>query len=274
MAKWTKSGAADMTASYPHLFRERTRKWYVWMYRANTTAALEVRLYASAADAAGGNANYAASGSIAYATLQAGLSNRCNLTNNAPVPPTFTNSWVQTAIGALTETGTVIWECDLGTRIARAAHRLVRAFSSISQTNGYFTNLNVSEIGLRMWEGTDQMRPYVGIAVNTIRATPLAIGGSLQTEVSFVCVAFLDVTSLSDVTDANTLLLYHDLRRALRAVDAESDVAVGFDDPVWHEAMLTMAETDKGLEWARERGALIFTVSVTVNELATEVTGG
>jgi len=268
------SGPAGMEVHRPHLFRERTRLWYARLSRTLATDPLTVKVYAVEADAAAGNANFSASGTVAYALLQAALVQTCTLVDNAAVPPTFTGASIGIELDALTTTGNSVWKVDLGKRIKRSVLRVIRAFSKILKANGYFHDLAKLEGGMRTWEDAVGVMPYLGITGTVVRQDHREIGRGPSTELTIDCVGYVLNDSMDDVTDTMVYELYEDVRRALALVLAETDQAAIDNGGVYNDAVLSQAESDKGIVWERERGALSFAVIVTIEETTAEVEGG
>jgi hypothetical protein len=273
MAIWTKqSGVTVYTPSRPHLFREETRAWYLRIARADSSSDLYVGVYDSLADAAAGNANYAALGTVSSPITS--TDQTVTLVNNAARAPTFTNATVRLVLAATSSSGTAVWKCDLGTRMDRAVLAVHRAFSGISATNGYFITPTTVELGLKQWEDAERDGdfPYVGIAGATIFSEPGGIGYNVDSRFRIQCVAHLD----HDPKDPTIMHFYDDLRRAL--VNAVKP-ATAYDGPVpnlpiWQWAELNLADKDLSLDFQTNMGTIEFDVVVVLSEHESEITGG
>ena len=179
---------------------------------------------------------------------------------------------------ATTSTGTAVWQCDLGTKLHRAVLMVHRAIAAkISTTGGYFFTPALVELGIKQWEEVAAGQfPYVGIYGGLISSEPgeIGAGGSWRSELQVGGVAHLTNVN-AEPADANALLFYHDIRRAV--LNTWNEAYTGLLDPDGmpvDEVSVSSAEPDKGIVWARERASLNFIVTCSIHETGSEVEAG
>lgn len=264
MARWTRISGTKYTAKNANYFREGTRYWFVRIEKATAGGDITVKVYDSQANATNGTSGYAASGT---ATLTTATEYTVTLANNGSVPPTFTGATVGVVLAAVTDTGTEVWQCDLGHRIERSLLMILRAAKSVS-------TITTVERGLRQWEDTTGLRPYVGIALRSLVSQPGEIGQgatSANSEATFVCVLHADPGA--NGIDDPVLFHFHDLRKAIYAAYTTAyDGGVNSGAPV-DSVQVVVAEEDMDLVWARNRGTIEFQVLATIDEDSSEITG-
>ena len=116
----------------------------------------------------------------------------------------------------------------------------------------------------------------MGIYGGLISSEPgeIGMGGSWRTELMVGGVAHL-TSANSEPADANPLMFYHDIRRAI--MNTWREAYTGLLDPagqVADEVSVSSAEPDKGIVWARERASLNFIVTCSIQESGEEVAAG
>lgn len=264
MARWTRISGTKYTAKNAQYFREHTRYWFVRIEKATAGGNITVKIYDNQTNATNGTADYAASGT---ATLTTATEYTVTLTNNGSVPPTFTGATVGVVLTAATDTGTEVWQADLGHRIERALLQLLRAAKSVS-------TITTVDRGLRQWEDTTGLRPYVGIALRSLASQPGEIGqgaSNVFTEATFAIVLHADPGA--NGIDDPVLFHFHDLRKAIYAAYTTTyDGGVNTGAPM-DGVQVIVAEEDMDLLWARNRGTIEFQVTATIDEDSSEITG-
>lgn len=269
MASWTRVSGTAFTPARAHHFREETRKWYVRIEKPAGT--LTVKVYHSLSDANAGNASFTASGSVAVGT---DLAYEIALTDNAGVPPVFTLARLTVALDNVASTGNEVWTCDLGKKKDRAKLRVYRAIATkISTANGYAFDLARVELGVRQWEEALEVGlPYVGIYGGLVTAEPYEVGdGSQKSVVHIAGVGHLDNGHQEDAADARAWTLYDDIQRAILVTAREPYDGAVNDGLIFDDVILSSAEADKGISWARERATVNFLATVTIYETGAEI---
>jgi len=273
MAKWAKQSGVDVyVPAIPLYLHERTRKWYVRLERANAGAQLSAKVYAIAGDANAGNANYSGIGSVTVnsGTLKVVLA-------AGPQSPSLAGAilYIEVPGDLALAIGTAVWRVDIGKKIRRATLWVLRAFSKISEANGYFTTFGKVERGFRTEDEVSKapsLMPYLGIGTVKVTSTPKTLGGhvagSLDTKLAVRCVAYQvnRTVALDDVSDPDTDYIYDDIRRAMETQYREAWSGLQDDGvPIVKYELLT-GDPDLGMIWARPRGSIEFEIELTLDE--------
>jgi hypothetical protein len=262
------SGVNFYNPTRVHLWREETRAWYLRLRKDTAGGPVLAYAYDNSTNAANGTSDYAASGTAAAASDVSMV-----MSNNAPVPPTFAGATLDLTMSALDQTGVAIYKVDLGTKLQRGVLRVFRALSKISTTNGYFFTPGLVELGVKQWEEVEPGEfPYIGVYAGLVQSEPFEISdGGMETTQTIGGVAHILNLVGGERSYADAWNMYHDIRRAI-AVQAREVYDGPVNDGLIFEApIVSSAEPDKGIVWARERATVNFTVTVTVHETGAEI---
>jgi hypothetical protein len=269
MALYTKlSGDAIFTPAAAKFFREETRLWYVRLDTDSGASTLDVGVYLSEVDA---NASSGAVASGSTAAAAAGYYT-VSLSDESP-DPAFTGASIAVTLASdPSGSETAVWKVDLGPRLERCVLRVLRGVNTYADgTNDYAHDFTV-ELGVKQFEDVSTF-PYFGVGRAALTQESAELGTGTGGNKSYTwlieCVAHNQVTN--DSVDSNAIWMFHDVRRALAALDAETYTG---DGKVYSLAQATLAEPDRPVEWARERATVVFDVIITLQELASEIVAG